>query len=156
MSELSTWDASPPVKAGTHVLLDLIDESGSRERLELDVVADTAADFDSGLLGIGTPLGKAIAGRRAGTTAPYNRGDLRAVEIVSVRPSAAPPPGDAAERRQAALDKAAQEIAKTNAQIFASTFEGKWGGYNPEGMDHWDEEQNPPEDPSPHRGEEQR
>jgi hypothetical protein len=45
---------------------------------------------------------------------------------------------DAAERRQATLDKAAQEIAKTNAQIFASTFEGKWGGYNPEGMDHWD------------------
>jgi hypothetical protein len=139
MTELSTWDASPPVKVGTHVTLDLIDEHGGRERLELDVVPDSAADFDAGLLGIGTPLGKAIGGRRAGATAPYIRGDLRAVAIVAVRPAAAAPPHDAAERRQAALDKAAGEIAKTNAQIFASTFEGKWGGYNPEGMDHWDD-----------------
>jgi hypothetical protein len=140
MTELSTWDASPPVKIGTHAVLDLIDESGNRERLELDVVADAAADFDAGLLGIGTPLGKAIAGRRAGTTAPYKMGDLRQVAIIEVRPATAAPPPDAAERRQAALDKAAQEIAKTNAQIFASTFEGKWGGYNPDGMDHWDDE----------------
>jgi hypothetical protein len=138
MPELSTWDAQPPVKIGTHVVLELIDEHGGRERLELDVVPDEAADFDAGLLGIGTPLGKAIGGRRAGATAPYTRGDLRAVAIVAVRPAGAPPPSDTAERRQAALDRAAQEIAKTNAQIFASTFEGKWGGYNPEGMDHWD------------------
>lgn len=140
MAELSTWDASPPVKVGTHVVLELITEGSSRERLELDVVADTAADFDGGMLGIGTPLGKAIAGRRAGSTAPYKVGDLRQVAIVEVRPAAAAAPADAAERRQAALDKAAQDIAKTNAQIFASTFEGKWGGYNPDGMDHWDEE----------------
>ena len=86
MTELSTWDASPPVKVGTHVVLDLIDEAGNRERLELDVVADAAADFDAGLLGIGTPLGKAIAGRRAGSTAPYKMGDLRQVAIVEVRP----------------------------------------------------------------------
>jgi hypothetical protein len=142
MPELSTWDAQPPVKIGTHVVLELIDEHGGRERLELDVVADAAADFDAGLLGIGTPLGKAIGGKRAGSTAPYVMGDLRAVAVLDVRPAAgglAATAEDAAERRQAALDKAAQDIAKTNAQIFASTFEGKWGGYNPEGMDHWDE-----------------
>ena len=139
MSNLSTWDESPPVKVGTHVVVDLIDESGGREQLALDVVADDAADFDAGLLGIGTLLGKAIAGRRAGSTVAYRMGDLREVLIVSVRPATAPAAGDAAERRQASLDKAAQEIAKTNAQIFASTFEGKWGGYNPDGMEHWDE-----------------
>ena len=144
-SNLSTWDESPPVKVGTHVVLDLIDGYGGREPLALDVVADDAADFDAGLLGIGTPLGKAIAGRRAGSVIPYQRGDLREVLIVAVRPAAAPPAGDAAERRQAALDKAAQEIAKTNAQIFASTFEGKWGGYNPDGMEHWDGQQPPSE-----------
>jgi hypothetical protein len=139
MSDLSTWDESPPVKVGTHVVLDLIDGHGGREQLALHVVADDAADFDAGLLGIGTPLGKAIAGRRAGSVVPYQRGDLQEVLIVAVRPADAPLPDDAAERRQAALDKAAQEIAKTNAQIFASTFEGKWGGYDPEGMEHWDE-----------------
>ena len=140
MTNLSTWDESPPVKVGTHVVVDLIDESGGREQLALDVVADDAADFDAGLLGIGTLLGKAIAGRRAGSVVPYRMGDLREVLIVSVRPSFVSAAGDAAERRQAALDKAAQEIAKTNAQIFASTFEGKWGGYNPDGMEHWDEQ----------------
>ena len=103
-------------------------------------MSDTAADFNAGLLGIGTPLGKAIGGRRAGSTAPYRMGDLCQVAIVEVRPASAGAPADAAERRQAAHDKAAQDIAKTNAQIFASTFEGKWGGYNPDGMDHWDEE----------------
>jgi alkylhydroperoxidase/carboxymuconolactone decarboxylase family protein YurZ len=138
MSTLSTWDASPPVKVGTHIIVDLIDQAGQHERLELDVVSDTAADFDAGLLGIGTPLGKALAGRRAGSTAPYVRGDLRAVAILQVTPTAEPVPTDAAARRQAALDKATHEVAKTNAQIFASTFEGKWGGYNPDGMDNWD------------------
>ena len=148
-SNLSTWDESPPVKVGTHVVLDLIDGQGGREQLALHVVADDAADFDAGLLGISTPLGKAIAGRRAGSVVPYQRGDLREVLIVSVRPADAPAAGSdaasAAERRQAALDKAAQEIAKTNAQIFASTFEGKWGGYNPDGMEHWDDQQLPAE-----------
>ncbi len=140
MEELSTWDASPPVKVGTHVVVDLIDEQGNREQMAFDVVADAAADFEAGRLGIGTPLGKAIAGRRAGSVAPYRMGDLQEVEIISVRPADTPADTDAAERRQAALDKAVQAIAKTNAQIFASTFEGKWGGYNPDGMDHWDQQ----------------
>lgn len=141
MTNLSTWDASPPVKVGTHAVIDLIDEQGGREQLALDVVADDNADFDGGLLGIGTPLGKAIAGRRAGSVVPYIRGDLRQVEIVSVRPADRPAAGGAAERRQANLDRAAQEIAKTDAQIFASTYEGKWGGYDPDGMEHWEPDQ---------------
>jgi len=149
MSTLSTWDASPPVKVGTHVIIELIDHAGQRERLELDVVADTAADFNAGLLGIGTPLGKALIGCRAGSTAPYARGDLREVAIFQVTPTVIPIPTDAAERRQAALDKATLEVAKTNAQTFASTFEGKWGGYNPDGMDHWDKTGTPPEDTPP-------
>ena len=152
-SNLSTWDESPPVKVGVHVELDLIDLDGNRERLALHVVADAAADFDAGLLGIGTPLGKAIAGRRAGSTAPYVRGDLRSVAIVSVRPAAAPAPAAAptaaAERRQATLDRAAQGIAKRDAEIFASTYEGKWGGYNPDGMAHWDGEPPPGEPDEP-------
>ena len=137
---LSTWDASPPAGLGTHVIVELIDQAGMREQLEFDVVADAAADFDAGLLGIGTPLAKAIAGRRAGSVVPYKAGDLCEVAIVQVTPTATPAPADAAERRQAALDRAIREVAKTNAQIFASTFEGKWGGYNPDGMEYWDEE----------------
>ena len=53
---LSTWDDNPPVVLGTHVLLELIDEHGARERYEFDMTPDSASDFDAGLLGLGTPL----------------------------------------------------------------------------------------------------
>ncbi|MBK8046488.1 MAG: hypothetical protein IPK16_04745 [Anaerolineales bacterium] len=134
-SDLSTWDSNPPVGAGVHVVLDLVSEAGDRERLELDVVPDNAADFDAGLLGIGTPLGKAIAGRRAGTVAPYRKGDLVEVAILAVTPTVTPASDDAATRRQANLDKARQDIARTNAEIFSTTFDSKWGGYDAAAVD---------------------
>ncbi len=143
MASIDTWDASPP--AAPHpVVVALIDQEGGREELEFDLVTDAAADFDARLLGIGTPLGKAISGRRAGSVAPYRLGDLCEVAILAVAPTAAPVATDAAERRQVALEKATLAVAKTNAQIFASTFEGKWGGYNPDGMDAWDDDANSP------------
>jgi hypothetical protein len=129
---LSTWDDNPPVVMGTHVLLELIDEHGARERYE----------FDAGLLGLGTPLGKAISGKKAGTTVAYVRGDLRSVEILTVLPPAGALSTEAAERRRQALEEARRKVAKTAAQTFAQTFEGKWGGYDPDGMEHWDDANN--------------
>ena len=70
---LSTWDDNPPVVLGTHVLLELIDEHGARERYEFDMTPDSASDFDAGLLGLGTPLGKAIAGKKAGAIVDLKR-----------------------------------------------------------------------------------
>jgi hypothetical protein len=134
----STWDASPPVKVGTHIVVDLIDHEGRAERLECDVVPDSAADFDTGRLGIGTPLGKALTGRRAGSKVPYAAGDLVAAVVVAVTPSAIEAGDDIAAMRQATLDKARQNIERTNAEIFSTTFESKWGGYDASIVD-WEE-----------------
>ena len=36
---------------------------------------------------------------------------------------------DAAERRQAAYDEALRKAERTNAEMFASSYGSKWGGY---------------------------
>ena len=139
MTELTSRDPSPPVGKGVHVLLELVSRSGAVEELAVDIVADAAADLDAGLLGESTPLARAISGKRAGSSAPYTAGDLQAVRVLQVRWADAAVERLSAERRQAAQDRTARAVAKTAAETFASTFEGKWGGYNPDGMAHWDE-----------------
>ncbi|MGQ9832768.1 MAG: GreA/GreB family elongation factor [Candidatus Villigracilaceae bacterium] len=73
------------VEIGTHVELELIGQSGERECLNLTLVPDEQADFQSGFLGAGTPLTQAILGRRAGEVLPYIIGDLRQVHILTVQ-----------------------------------------------------------------------
>jgi hypothetical protein len=129
----------PPLRAvvGTHVELELVDEQGAAERLAFDLVPDDAADVEAGRLGIDTPLAKAIRGKAAGATLPYRMGDIRSVRLLRVAPAAAPPPeGESAEeRRKRVLDEARRKAERTQAEIFASTFTSKWGGYDAEAMD---------------------
>ena len=51
----------------SHVEVELIDEYDNSERMAFDLVADKAADFANGRIGVGTPLGKAIRGKFAGS-----------------------------------------------------------------------------------------
>ena len=118
------------------VILHHADES--EEAMTLDVVADSAADFERGLLGVSTPLAKTIHGRRAGDTVAYRVGDLDRVTIVAVQRSPKDIARDAAERRQEIIDRAVSESDRTNALNFASSFSSKWGGYEPEGIEEWD------------------
>src|SRR5688572_16860202 len=48
--------ARPQVAQDTHVEIELINEQGDGERMEFDLVADSAADFANGRIGVGTPL----------------------------------------------------------------------------------------------------
>ena len=48
---------------GARVRVELVDEAGGVEALDLVLVPDADADLARGFLGQGTPLGKAIAGR---------------------------------------------------------------------------------------------
>lgn len=122
---------------GTRVELELVDERGAAERLAFDLVTDADADVEAGRLGIDTPLAKAIRGQLAGATVPYSMGDIRSVRLLSVAPAAAPPPeGESAEdRRRRVLEEARRKAERTQAEIFASTFTSKWGGYDAEAMD---------------------
>ena len=118
---------------GMRVVLDLITEDGS-ERLELEIVPDDFADFTRGYLGISTLLARTIAGKKAGEVIPYPVEGGREVRLIQVLPSQQAPPRDVADRRQETLRKALDQSDRTNAVIFASSFSGKWGDYDPTGF----------------------
>lgn len=127
-----------PVAVGAHVLVELIDQRGQSETLAFDLAPEQAADIDQGLLGANTPLAQAILGQTAGSIVPYNMGDVRQLRILAVSPSQRQELADARARREAAMQKAAEAVARTNAEMFAASFSGKWGDYDPAGMAGWD------------------
>jgi len=141
-------DETPPItpapaeltaQTGSHVVIDLLEDSGGSERLEFDIVPDKSADFARGYLGEGTPLAKAIWGKPAGSHIPYRQADIASLRILAVTPASSAPHKDAAQQREAAMRKAMADVERTNAILFASSFSGKWGDYDPSGMEHWEE-----------------
>jgi hypothetical protein len=125
------------VATGTHVAVELLDTSGRSERLEFDIVPDAVADLASGFLGEGTPLARAMQGKPAGSDLPYKQADIVRVRVLSVAPARSSPDAEAAQQQDAVVRKAVEEAERTDAILFASSFSGKWGDYDPEGMDHW-------------------
>ncbi len=130
-------DEQRPVQVGIgcHVVVELIGEQGDRELLEFDLVQESAADFALGLLSVESPLGVALRGRYEGDEVDYHRGDVRRVHIVSVGAAQQVNDNDAVSRRQQVLDEARRKAERTNAEMFASSFSGKWGDYNTDDMD---------------------
>jgi len=129
----------PTVQPGTHVVVEMLNAHGEREQLEFDLVPDQAADFSRGYLGEGTPLARAILNKPAGATVPYRQADVLQVRILSVAPSGSLPVDDLTQQREQAARKALEQVQRTNAILFASSFSGKWGDYDPDGIQHWDE-----------------
>ena len=129
-NELSE-QADQVAREGSLVAIDLIDYTGHVERLTLQIVPDSSADFSKGFLGLGTPLARAIQGKRAGSQVPYSVGDLRQVRILSVDPAPSAPPSDIETRRKETINKAIEDSERTSAIIFASSYNGKWGDYDP-------------------------
>jgi hypothetical protein len=130
---------SPLVQLGSHVLVELLDSSGETQQLEFDLVPDESADFSRGYLGLSTPLAKTILNQPAGALIPYRQADILSVKILSLTPPASLPLADLAQQREEAARKALQQVQQTSAMIFASSFSGKWGDYDPEGITHWEE-----------------
>ena len=127
-------EAIPSVTLGAQVQLELIDLRGGRDPLSVQIVADSAADMANNLLGEGTPLGRAIMGRRAGDVVPYKVGELKEVRILAITSGQAPS-GDLTERRAATREKMIKDADKTSRLIFGSTFSSKWGGYEPDKLE---------------------
>lgn len=144
-------ESSSPVvvKVGMRVELELIDQDGETEKMAVQIVDEKAADFSAGFIAASTPLARAILGQPSGKTLPYRIGDLRAVRILSISAGTSQPEEDAANRREVAIKKAVAEVDRTNAILFASSFSGKWGDYDPEGVEKWDtqdqQDEGPPE-----------
>jgi len=123
---------------GCHVEIELLGAEGN-EKMAFDIVPDQAADFAAGLLGVSTPLAQALLGHAAGSQVPYAMHDIRAVRILAVSP-AQEVGAEAAEKRRAEAERAARQAQRDSAISFASSFSGKWGDYDPAGMEGWEEE----------------
>jgi hypothetical protein len=125
---------SESIDVGYRVEVILMDRQGKPEHLAVTIVADDAADFAQGYLGQSTPLAQALIGEKVGTTIPYLKDDIYSIEIISVNKAETDAPKNIARRRQAAVKKAIREVEDTNARLFASSFSGKWGDYDPDSI----------------------
>jgi hypothetical protein len=125
-------NATPLLAAiGTHVEVELVDESGAGELLAVDIVPDNQADFSSGFLGAGTPLAQAILGQPAGRVVPYKVGDVLQVRILKVASNASAPPTDVEAKRQAVIQQAIAQSELVSDMTFALAVGSKWGDYDP-------------------------
>ncbi len=125
---------SEAISVGSQVEIILRDREGKQEHLRVVIVPAEAADFAQGFLGQNTPLAQVLLGEIAGTTIPYLKDDIYSIEVISVTKATNLPDGDAARKREASLKKAMREVEDTNAMVFASSFSGKWGDYDPDSI----------------------
>ncbi len=119
---------------GRHVSLELKYQDGEVEQLELDLVEDSAADFEHGFLGESTPLAKAILGQAAGQRIPYAAGDIVEVRILAIQAGLQGEPVDLTERREEKMQKALRQSERASATIYASSVNNKWGDYDPDSL----------------------
>jgi hypothetical protein len=132
------------IQPGLLVQVEIIYAPGAevdKERLEFVIVPDELADFPAGFLGQGTPLAQAILGEPVGRVVPYFSGDARSVTILSASPTDRTPSPETPVRRQERYRQALEQSDRTNAMIFASSFSGKWGDYDPQGIERWEAEE---------------
>lgn len=117
------------VTPNTRVEIELVAKDKTREKLILALVPDAAANFEKGLLGIGTPLAQTLLGHAANETLEYKRGDIVQVKILSVQANVQAPTTSADERAET-LRRARDKAELANMVSFALTFDSKWGDYN--------------------------
>ena len=122
------------VGIGARVTVELIDAQGNRDPMTVHLVGEGAGDLAQDLLGADTPLGRAIRAKFEGDEFNYGMGDVRRVRIARVWPGHAMEAktiaAQAQARRDAVLTKARSDAERTNAEMFAASFSGKWGDYD--------------------------
>ena len=134
VSSGSGLDGPLQAQTGTRVLVELVDERGLTEQMDVTIVADDFADVRIGYLGQGTPLARALEGHIPGDCVDYRMGELRELRILAVSLAEKGPDAGVSERRQEILRKAAADSDRINAILFASSFNGKWGDYDPSSL----------------------
>lgn len=129
------------------VILEILSENDEVDSFSLEIVPDEVADFKAGLLGETTPLAQAILGHSAGETLSYHAGDIVQVKILEVELGTFNNFREVRERKQAILQEAIRQSDLTNAIIFASAVNNKWGDYDPGALlDNWEKEKPKKED----------
>lgn len=127
---MTSEQPSLSIGIGAHVEVELIDLHGAREPMAFDIVSAKYADLAKGLLAATTPLARAIRGLQAGNEVPYAMGDIRRVRVISVSRAETGDLEEVREQREAVLRKALNAAQRTDAEVFAASFSGKWGDYD--------------------------
>lgn len=127
---MPTGQTLQTVEFGSLVEVELIDVDGNCECVSFTIVQEAAADIEQNLVSEQAPLAKAILAKPVGKVVPYEMGDIRSLRIMSARPASVKVTADAQQRRQAVQQKALEKAERTNAEMFAASFSGKWGDYN--------------------------
>lgn len=122
------------ISVGCQVEVVLSDRNGHKEQFNVIIVPDEAADFRQGLLGESTPIAQALIGEKSGQVIPYLKDDILSIEVLSVSKPDTLPETSGAQNRKASYLKAKREVEDTNAIVFASSFSGKWGDYDPDSI----------------------
>ena len=123
--ERQTQAAAPAVVAlGARVRVELVDERGEAEALDLVLVPDADADLARGFLGQGTPLGRALLGQPVGGSLAYRQGDIVQARILSVVADDVPDTGTAA-RQQAIIRETVKRSETQNIARLALTVDTK-------------------------------
>ncbi len=118
-----------PIALHTRVSVELIDSDGEAEQRSFTIVPSLRADLGSGLLDENAPLARLLLGHHAGETLAHAAGDLVAVRILAVEEWTADISPEAAQKRRAAVERAAAQSEITSQMIFASASGSKWGDY---------------------------
>jgi len=118
-----------PIGLNCRVVVELVESSGECEQREFTLVTAKQADFHSGLLDENTPLARALLDHYAGDVVPYSMGDLKEIRILNVIQTVEKVSTDKAEKRRAAVQKAAAQSEITNQMIFSTASGSKWGDY---------------------------
>jgi hypothetical protein len=133
------------IKTGMQVEIEFLGLDGVIEHQVLLIVPNQSADYAHHLLGEGTPLAQVLMGRAAGEEVPYPFDDIVSVRIVRVEIVASDTSSNAAGQRETEYRKALADFEKRSAAAFAASFSGKWGDYDPDGIEKWEDEQKPDE-----------
>ncbi len=131
------------ISTGCQVEVNLVDRAGNKEKCRFTIVTDELADYQTGYLGESTALARTLIGEKEGIIIPYLKGDIHAIEILSVTKSMEQLSRDMVSERVAKKRKTIREIENTNAVVFASSFSGKWGDYDPDSIPKEDEQEKP-------------
>jgi len=97
------------VDLDTQVEIEFYYIDGERETQKFAIVSEEQADYYAGFLGACTPLALAIMGQDAGSVIEYQAGDVREVQILSVKPAPEQEATDRAALREQVIRKAVAE-----------------------------------------------
>lgn len=125
----------PVAGEGCRVHLEFLYRSGESEYFQFRLVPDKMANLGRGLLGISTPLAKAIIDEKVGVYIPFFTEETMAVKILNIEVCDQDLDMSKTNEMKESMEHIRAEIEFREAQLFASSTNTKWGSYDPDSLD---------------------